>query len=281
MTASLDAGAPILEVDDLGVRFRQSRRKAFQAVEHVSLTVRPGETVGIVGESGSGKTTVGRAVLGLVAPSSGRILYRGDDITHATRGYRRQHVNIQAIFQDPYGSLNPVIPVGETLAEPLRLRGLDRREALARVQSLIDRVRLPADAVHRLPHEFSGGQRQRIAIARALATEPDLIVCDEPVSALDLSTQATVLDLLIELQRDTGVAYLFVSHDLAVVRHICHRVGVLFRGRIIEQGSAATVTSTPTHPYTQRLLAASPIADPARQAERRELFERLEPYDPQ
>lgn len=268
-----------LRVENLVVEYPKDRRSArFRALDGASLDIRPGETVGLVGESGSGKTTLGRAVLGLVRPTSGRILFEGNDITSVNRAYRRKHVNIQAIFQDPYTSLNPVLPIGEILSEPLRVRGHSRRESAKRVRTLLDRVRLPINTMGRLPHEFSGGQRQRIAIARALAMEPDLIVCDEPVSALDLTTQSTVLDLLIELQRDLGVTYLFISHDLSVIRHICHRVSVLFHGRIVEHGDTAMITSTPNHPYTQRLLAASPVADPVRQADRRHAFWQLPAY---
>lgn len=236
----------------------------------VSLTAHQGETLGIVGESGSGKTTIGRAVLGLVKPSGGRVLFAGEDITHvAGRARRALARDIQVVFQDPYTSLNPTLTVGDILSEPLVVQGATPRDARARVRGLLDQVGLPEDASERLPREFSGGQRQRVAIARALAPEPKLIVCDEPVSALDLSTQARVLDLFIDIQRRTGVAYLFVSHDLAVVRHVSHRVSVVYRGDIVETGSADLVTSTPEHPYTRRLLLAAPVADPVEQARRR------------
>ncbi|MBP1076379.1 peptide/nickel transport system ATP-binding protein [Microbacterium terrae] len=239
-------------------------------VHGVSLEIARGETLGIVGESGSGKTTIGRAVLGLVPPSAGRISFDGHDITHAGKRTRRALArDIQVIFQDPYTSLNPAMTVGDILTEPLVAQGRTQRDARERVKSLLDHVGLPFNASERLPREFSGGQRQRVAIARALAPDPRLIVCDEPVSALDLSTQARVLDLLIDIQRETGVAYLFVSHDLAVVRHISHRVAVVYRGDIVETGPAAMVTRSPEHTYTQRLLLAAPIADPERQAERR------------
>ncbi|MFJ2115319.1 ATP-binding cassette domain-containing protein, partial [Streptomyces sp. NPDC087850] len=182
---------------------------------------------------------------------------------------------IQVVFQDPYTSLNPSLTIGDILSEPLVVQGATAQDARARVRGLLDQVGLPADASERLPREFSGGQRQRVAIARALAPEPRLIVCDEPVSALDLSTQARVLDLFIDIQRRTGVAYLFVSHDLAVVRHVSHRVGVVHKGDIVETGPAGFVTSTPEHPYTQRLLLAAPVADPVEQARRRTERRRL------
>jgi peptide/nickel transport system ATP-binding protein len=179
------------------------------------------------------------------------------------------------IFQDPYSSLNPTMSVGDILTEPLTAQGQGRKAARARVQELLDHVRLPRDAARRTPREFSGGQRQRIAIARALALSPRLIICDEPTSALDLSTQATVLDLLIDIQVDTGVAYLFISHDLAVVRHISHRVAVMLRGEIVETGDGLQVTSDPQHEYTQRLLMAAPVAHPTRQAQRRDMRREL------
>jgi len=271
-------GTSLLDVTDLRVAFtgRGFRPKAIEVLHGVSLSIGEGETLGVVGESGSGKTTIGRAVLGLVKPSGGRITFRGADITHASPKDRRTlSKDIQVVFQDPYTSLNPSLTVGDTLSEPLVVQGATAGEARSRVQMLLDQVGLPRDAAERLPREFSGGQRQRVAIARALAPEPKLIVCDEPVSALDLSTQARVMDLLIDIQRRTGVAYLFVSHDLAVVRHISHRVSVVYKGDIVETGPAALVTSTPEHPYTQKLLLAAPIADPVEQEKRRAERHRL------
>ena len=263
---------PLLDVTDLRVAFagRGFRAKAIEVLHGVSLSIGEGETLGVVGESGSGKTTIGRAVLGLVKPSGGSIRFQGADITHASPKDRRTlSKDIQVVFQDPYTSLNPSLTIGDTLSEPLVVQGARASEARARVQTLLDQVGLPRDAAQRLPREFSGGQRQRVAIARALAPKPKLIVCDEPVSALDLSTQARVMDLFIDIQRSTGVAYLFVSHDLAVVRHISHRVSVVYKGDIVETGSADAVTSTPEHPYTQKLLLAAPIADPMEQEKRR------------
>ncbi|GAA5092500.1 ATP-binding cassette domain-containing protein [Microbacterium yannicii] len=263
----------LLEIGDLRVAFpgRGWRAKPVEVLHGVSLDVGQGETLGLVGESGSGKTTIGRAVLGLVKPSGGRILFDSEDITAVgTRERRRLARDIQVVFQDPYTSLNPSLTVGDILAEPLVVQGATAKDARARVRTLLDQVGLPADAAERLPREFSGGQRQRVAIARALAPKPKLIVCDEPVSALDLSTQERVLDLFIDIQRSTGVAYLFISHDLTVVRHISHRVAVLYRGDLVETGPAARVTSDPEHDYTRRLLLASPVADPVVQQQRRE-----------
>ena len=269
----LDAApGPLLDVRDLRVAYRGRgfRRTPIEVLHGVSLDIRAGETVGLVGESGSGKSTLGRAVLGLAPVTGGSIELDGEDIAHATKRKRRRlAVDLQVIFQDPYSSLSPSLTVGDTLAEPLRARGVPAKAAERKVRDLLDIVHLPADAAQRLPREFSGGQRQRVAIARALALEPRLIVCDEPVSALDLTTQARILDLLREVQARTGVAYLFVSHDLNVVRVLCHRVAVMRAGEIVESGDGDLVTSAPTHPYTRRLLLASPVADPVAQAERR------------
>jgi ABC-type glutathione transport system ATPase component len=264
--------ADLLKVQDLVVEYpgKGFRAKPFRALDKVSIEIGAGETLGLVGESGSGKTTLGRAVLGLAPVTEGRILFKGADIGAAKRTQRRAlSKDIQVVFQDPYTSLNPAMEVGDILAEPLMVQGKNRVEARRRVGELLDQVALPMDALRRLPREFSGGQRQRIAIARSLALSPKLIVCDEPVSALDLSTQARVLDLFLDIQQATGVAYLFVSHDLDVVRHISHRVAVMYRGEIVEQGTADRVTTDPDHPYTRKLLLASPVPDPDRQAARR------------
>jgi len=244
----------LLAIDDLRVEFGRVR-----AVDGVSLRVATGETVGLVGESGSGKSTVGNAVLGLVRPTGGRITLAGKDITHLTGSARRAVADrVQVVFQDPNGSLNPSRTVGATLAEPLRVRGkLSRAAAAARVVETLRRVGLAEDAVRRYPRQFSGGQRQRIAIARALVLEPDLVICDEPTSALDLSVQAQVLNLLLDLQEQLGMAYLFISHDIDVVRHMSHRVAVLHSGQLVEQGPAGRVLSEPTDPYTRTLLAAA------------------------
>ncbi|GIU55857.1 ATP-binding cassette domain-containing protein [Arthrobacter sp. NicSoilC12] len=264
--------APLLTVDQLVVEYpsKKFRAKPFRALTDINITIGRGETLGLVGESGSGKTTLGRAILGLAPVTGGKISFDGKDISRATRKDRRVlSRDLQVVFQDPYTSLNPALEIGDILAEPLGVQGMDAAAAKKRVRELLDQVGLPADAINRLPREFSGGQRQRVAIARALALSPKLIVCDEPVSALDLSTQARVLDLFLQIQKDTGVSYLFVSHDLDVVRHISHRVAVMYHGEIVEQGPAGVVTTDPDHPYTQRLLLASPVPDPDRQEQRR------------
>ncbi|MFE4226837.1 ATP-binding cassette domain-containing protein [Arthrobacter sp. NPDC056886] len=269
---STTEGAPLLTVDQLVVEYpsKKFRAKAFRALTDINITIGRGETLGLVGESGSGKTTLGRAILGLAPVTGGTISFDGKDISHASRKDRRVlSRDLQVVFQDPYTSLNPALEIGDILAEPLGVQGLDAAAAKKRVKELLDQVGLPSDAINRLPREFSGGQRQRVAIARALALSPKLIVCDEPVSALDLSTQARVLDLFLQIQKDTGVSYLFVSHDLDVVRHISHRVAVMYHGEIVEQGPAGVVTTDPDHPYTQRLLLASPVPDPDRQEQRR------------
>lgn len=268
----------LLQVQNLVVDYpgKGFRAKPFRALNEVSIEISCGETLGLVGESGSGKTTLGRALLGLAPVTGGTIVFEGKDIGHAGRRQRRMlSRDLQVVFQDPYTSLNPSMTIGDILAEPLRVQGKTGADARRRVREVLDRVGLPHDTIGRLPREFSGGQRQRVAIARALALSPKLIVCDEPVSALDLSTQAKVLDLFLQIQRDTGVSYLFVSHDLDVVRHLSHRVAVMYRGEIVEQGWAAQVTSEPEHPYTQRLLLASPVPDPDRQEQRRANRHRL------
>jgi ABC-type glutathione transport system ATPase component len=268
----------LLDVDQLVVEYpgRGFRAKPFRALDGVSLDVRPGETVGLVGESGSGKTTLGRAVLGLAPVTGGSVSFEGRDISHLSRSARQKlSSDISVVFQDPYTSLNPAMTIETILTEPLTVGEVSRDQARTRVADLLEQVHLPASSGHRLPREFSGGQRQRIAIARALALSPKLIVCDEPVSALDLTTQAKVLALFSEIQERTGVAYLFVSHDLDVVRHLSSRVAVMHRGEIVEWGDAAQVTSAPQHPYTQRLFLASPIADPDQQAARRAARRRL------
>jgi ABC-type glutathione transport system ATPase component len=263
----------VLDVKNLDVTYpaKGFGKTGFKALNDINIHVGQGETLGLVGESGSGKTTLGRAILGLAPVTAGSIDFLGKEISHASRRERRDlSRDLQVVFQDPYTSLNPSMEIGQILAEPLQIQGLDGAAATKRIAELLDQVGLPTDALHRLPREFSGGQRQRVAIARALALSPKLIVCDEPVSALDLTTQARILDLFLQIQKDTGVSYLFVSHDLDVVRHISHRVAVMYKGEIVEQGPASQVTVNPSHPYTQRLLMASPVPDPDRQAKRRE-----------
>jgi peptide/nickel transport system ATP-binding protein len=263
----------VLNVTNLDVTYpgKGFRKEGFKALHSVSINIAQGETLGLVGESGSGKTTLGRAILGLAPVTAGSIEFLGDDISHVNRKKRRElSRDMQVVFQDPYTSLNPSMEVGQILAEPLQIQGMEASAAKKRIAELLDQVGLPSDALQRLPREFSGGQRQRVAIARALTLSPKLIVCDEPVSALDLTTQARILDLFLQIQKDTGVSYLFVSHDLDVVRHISHRVAVMYKGEIVEQGAASKVTVKPEHPYTQRLLMASPVPDPDRQAKRRQ-----------
>lgn len=259
-------GTSLVEVHGLDVRFG-----AHQVLKKISLDIRRGETVGLVGESGSGKSTLGRAILGIGPVSAGRILFRGKDIGGKSPRQRGpEAAEIQAVFQDPYTSLNPAMTIEDILIEPIIARGLEgAQQARQRVRGLLDQVALPVDSQQRFPREFSGGQRQRIAIARALALSPTLIICDEPVSALDLSTQARVLDLFIDIQDRIGVSYLFVTHDLAVVRHISHRVAVMRGGDIVEFGDSDQVTARPKHDYTKRLLLSAPVANPVLQEERR------------
>jgi oligopeptide/dipeptide ABC transporter ATP-binding protein len=268
----MTAAASMLEIRDLTVRYNRGHRKPpLTALRDACLAVAPGDSVALVGESGSGKSTLGNAVLGLVPVTSGTITFDGEDITHAsTRRRRALTKDIQAVFQDPYGSLNPVRAIGRTLAEPLLAhQRLSRAEMAARVAAALERVGLSAEAAGMYPGQFSGGQRQRIAIARALMLSPRLIVCDEPLSALDLSVQAQVLNLLKAIQRDLGVSYLFITHNLSVIPHIAHRVVVLYRGRVVETGPADQVCARPGHPYTQALISAAPAPDPAEQRARR------------
>ncbi|MFJ9561322.1 oligopeptide/dipeptide ABC transporter ATP-binding protein [Streptomyces fuscichromogenes] len=267
----------LLQVCGLDVTYRRARLRGgdVNAVRGVDLTVGRGETVGLVGESGSGKSTIGSAVLGLVPVTGGSVEFDGADITHGTRADRRLLARrMQVVFQDPYGSMNPAHTVGDTLAEALRHNlGLPSDEIHERVLRALDDVGLPPGAARRYPAAFSGGQRQRIAIARALVMEPEFVVCDEAVSALDLSVQAQVLNLLARLKQTRGLSYLFISHDLAVVRYLSDTVVVLYAGRVVERGPAAVVAHHPSHPYTRALLAAAPVPDPIaqrrRQAERR------------
>jgi len=270
---------PILRVRDLVTRFpvksglfgRVSQN--VHAVERVSFDLRPGETLALVGESGCGKSTTGRSLLRLVESQSGTIEFDGRDISALTgpdlQALRR---NIQFIFQDPFASLNPRLTVGFSIMEPLLVHGVMRGdEAQARVTWLLEKVGLPADAARRYPHEFSGGQRQRIAIARALALNPKVVIADESVSALDVSVQAQIVNLMLDLQRELGVAYLFISHDMAVVERVSHRVAVMYLGQIVEIGPRRAVFESPRHPYTKKLMSAVPVADPARRHAKRML----------
>ncbi|MCZ4095815.1 ATP-binding cassette domain-containing protein, partial [Streptomyces sp. H39-C1] len=262
--------APLLEAVGLRREFGK-RQDTVTAVDGVSLTVRRGETLGIVGESGSGKTTLGRMLVRLLDPTAGELRYDGRDIgklgDKALRPLRRE---LQMVFQDPVSSLNPRRSIGESIADPLRAAGeLSDKAVVERVRELLERVGLEPDWYHRYPHEFSGGQRQRVGIARALAPAPKLIVCDEPVSALDVTTQAQVVALLGELQRDLGLSLVFIAHDLAVVRQVSDRVAVMRAGKIVEEGPADAVYDSPQHAYTKGLLAAVPVLDPVESAVRR------------
>jgi len=265
-------------VEHLSVTYPTRRSNPFApkqppvaAVADVSFNVATGETLALVGESGSGKTTIGNAVLGLVPTNTGTIHIGDEDVTHASVAERRRLAStLQVVFQNPYGSLNPSLTIGRILTEPLQVtKKLSAEESRVRVGALLEQVGMPADSVDRYPSNFSGGQRQRIAIARAIAVDPKIIVCDEPTSSLDVSTQKVVLELLKQLQRQSGIAYLFITHDLAVVRHFADRVAVLDRGAIVETGTAAQVCERPDHPYTKRLVAAAPVPSPAIQAKRR------------
>ena len=263
---------PVLKVENLtkhypvhrGILRRQVG--SVQAMTDVSFEVARGETLAVVGESGCGKSTMGRTVLRLIEPTSGRISLEGQNVTNMPRAELREvRRRMQIIFQDPYGSLNPRMTVRETLAEPLLLHGVTDRAGLDdRIDEVLSLSGLSSFHAERYPHEFSGGQRQRVGIARALATRPGLIVCDEPVSALDVSLQAQIVNLLQKLQRDFGLAYVFISHDLSVVRHIADRVAVMYLGRFVEQAPVETLFSRPLHPYTRSLIKAVPLPDPTR-----------------
>lgn len=271
----------ILEIHDLkqhfpirgGIFMREVAR--VHAVDGVNLKIRHGETVGIVGESGCGKSTLGRAIVRLYDPTAGKVIFRGKDITKLSdrqmRPFRR---NMQMIFQDPYSSLNIRLSVGEIIEEPLIIHNIgsaaERRKV---VDELLERVGLPASAANRFPHEFSGGQRQRIGIARSMSLNPELVVCDEPVSALDVSIQSQVLNLLLDLQRERNLSYMFIAHDLSVVRHISDRVAVMYLGQIVEFADAEVMYSKPQHPYTQALMVANPQPDPTTRLREKRVLE--------
>jgi oligopeptide/dipeptide ABC transporter ATP-binding protein len=262
-------GEPLVEMRHVDMEFdlaRQGRKRArLKVLRDISFEVGSGETLGLVGESGSGKSTVGRVLVGVHTPTGGQVKLFGKEITGP---HRRTHLaavrsRMQFVFQDPFAALNPRMRVGDSIAEPIDVAHT-RQDRAARVKELLAMVGLPRDAADRYPHEFSGGQRQRVVIARALALEPQFVVCDEPVSALDVSMQAQVINLLMDLQERLGVSYLFIAHDLAVVRAISHRVAVIYAGAIVEIAAKADLYATPAHPYTRALLDAAPRPDPAR-----------------
>ncbi|MEX0819166.1 MAG: oligopeptide/dipeptide ABC transporter ATP-binding protein [Pirellulaceae bacterium] len=271
---------PLLDVRDLSVYFPFRRGGLFRAqhgfiraVDGVSFQVAQGETLGIVGESGCGKSTTARAIVKLVRPTGGEVYLGGERIDHLSDRemlpYRRK---IQMIFQDPFASLNPRMSIGNIITEPMNIfRLYDRSQRKLEAMRLMDLVGLNPRFLNRYPHEFSGGQRQRIGIARALAVQPELIICDEPVSALDVSIQAQVINLLMELQEKLGLAYVFIAHDLSVVRHIAHRVGVMYLGRLVETAPKHELYANPKHPYTQALLSAAPVPDPVIERDRRRI----------
>ncbi|MEO1527326.1 MAG: oligopeptide/dipeptide ABC transporter ATP-binding protein [Planctomycetota bacterium] len=272
-----DSRAPLLSVEELRVHFPFSRgsllrpeRGVIRAVDGLSFEIAEGETLALVGESGCGKSTTARAIINLVPTWSGSVRLNGTTITGLSdrmmMPYRR---DIQMVFQDPFASLNPRMTVGDIIGEPLTVHGLARgRDRKLEILRLMDMVGLNPRFLNRYPHEFSGGQRQRIGIARALAVQPKLILCDEPVSALDVSIQAQIVNLMMDLQQNLGLSYLFIAHDLSVVRHIAHRVGVMYLGRLVEIGDAASVYAHPTHPYTEALLSAVPVPDPSKATSR-------------
>lgn len=260
--------SPLLQVENLAVHFPMARTSwlqrgpspVLQAVSDVSFSIQPGETLALVGESGCGKTTLGRALVGLYATTRGSVRFKGQELGSMNTEQRQQtRCAIQMIFQDPYESLNPRLPVSDVITEPLLIHGIgNRAERAERARELIAQVGLPVDALNRYPHQFSGGQRQRIAIARALAVQPKLLILDEPTSALDVSVQAQILNLLADLRRQHGLAYLFITHNLAVVSYLADRVAVMYRGRIVETGHTERLLDSPAHPYTRLLLDSAP-----------------------
>ncbi|MDR5586742.1 MULTISPECIES: dipeptide ABC transporter ATP-binding protein [Clostridium] len=259
----------ILEVKDLCKYFPASKglfkgKSYVKAVDRVSFTINKGETLGLVGESGCGKTTTGRTILKLYNPTAGKIIFKGKDITdYSVKDMISLRKDMQMIFQDPYASLDPRMTVGDIIGEAIDIHGLYKgEERTNRIRSLLTKVGLASDHINRYPHEFSGGQRQRIGIARALAVQPSLIICDEPISALDVSIQAQVINMLEELQEELGLTYLFIAHDLSMVKHISTHIGVMYLGRMVEKGESNAVYSESMHPYTQALLSAVPIPDP-------------------
>ncbi len=274
---SPSGAAPLLSVRDLKTYFPirsgllQRVTDHFRAVDGVSFTIDSGETLGLVGESGCGKTTVGRTLLRLIPATGGSVTFEGRDV-FAAHGSELQKLrrNMQIVFQDPAGSLNPRMRIASIVGEPLVIHGMvsDKAELRERVENLLERCGMPRAAADRYPHEFSGGQRQRIGIARALALEPKFIVCDEPTSALDVSIQAQIINLLSDLQSEFGLSYLFISHDMAVIQHVCKRIAVMYKGKIVEEGTREEIIGNPQHKYTQSLLSAVPEPDPRKTKER-------------
>jgi len=271
--ASTISSDPLLSIRDLTVHFKLSENRVVRAVDGVSLDIFPGETLGLVGESGCGKSTLGRAILRLIEPTSGSVLFRNSDLAKlSSREMREQRRHLQMIFQDPYASLNPRMTIGQIVREPLDTFRLARgAEAEKRVQELLETVGLSKRFIKRYPHEFSGGQRQRIGIARALAVDPAFIVADEPISALDVSIQAQILNLLEQLQRKKNLTYLFISHDLRAIRHVSDRAAVMYLGKLVELADSKTIYDEPLMPYTKALISAVPVPDPKVEASRQRI----------
>lgn len=254
---------PLVQVQDVCKYFHVGKNADLKAVDHVSFDIYKGETVGLVGESGCGKSTMGRCMIRLYEPTSGKVLYEGNDITKLSKAEQKEFCKkVQMIFQNPYASLNSRMTVKEIVGEGLKQQGMPQKEVDAKVQSLLETVGLNKDHMSRFPHEFSGGQRQRIGIARALSVDPDFIICDEPISALDVSVQAQVINMLKELQEERGLTYLFVAHDLSVVKYISDRVIVMYLGTVVETAETEELYGNTMHPYTKALLSAIPEADP-------------------